>query len=187
MRRLTTLAVLALVPTVATAQGLRSAPSGRATTEVTLSPPRVQGQPAPAAVKIRIDYGVPALRGRPVYGPLVPLDAVWRTGANAATTLTTDVDLMLGALRVPKGSYTLFTFAKQGSAQLAVSKKTGQWGTEYDPAQDLGRLDLTVTTLASPVEAFTMWLIPAGDGAPSGEFRMAWGNQQWSAPWRVAP
>src|SRR4051812_41493206 len=62
-----------------------------------------------AGKKITISYGRPYKKGRAIWGGLVPWDQIWRTGADEATTLTTDGDLTLGTLKVPKGSYALFT------------------------------------------------------------------------------
>lgn len=168
------------------AQGnLRAAASGRATTVVTLSAPRVQGQAAPKAHKISIDYGVPHARGRAVEGALAPdLGKVWRLGANEATTLTTDVDLDIGGTTVPKGTYTLFAETTKGAWKLIVSKKTGQWGTEYDQAMDLARIPLKERTLSTPVESHTIWLIPSGEGA-NGELRFAWGTLEHSVAWKA--
>lgn len=197
--RTSTLAALAFAATPALAQqpasqpapapqagALRAAPSARATAVASLSAPRVQGQPAPAPVTIKVDYGQPFARGRKVVGGLVPMDTVWRTGANAATSFTTDVDLTLGGTRIPKGSYTLFTLQSTNGWQLIVNRQTGQWGTQYDEKQDLARIPLKATRLQAPLEAFTIWLIPAGDGSPRGEFRMAWGDVALSADWAVA-
>ncbi|MFO7895085.1 MAG: DUF2911 domain-containing protein [Longimicrobiales bacterium] len=58
---------------------------------------------------VAVDYGVPRKRGREIFGGLVPFDEVWRTGANRATHLTTDADLVNGGTPVPAGTYTLFT------------------------------------------------------------------------------
>ena len=167
---------------------LRVAPSGRVRTELTLSAPRVQGQPAPAAQKIWIDYGQPHARGRTVLGGLIPYDSVYRFGANAATTFHTDVDLNIGETAVPRGDYTLFLVASRTGAKLVVSRQTGQWGTMYDASRDLARIDMTTRTLAEPVESFTISLVPAAtqDGAPaSGRLVAAWGTAEFSVPWRV--
>src|SRR5512147_1832211 len=92
---------LAITTPVLAQSNLKVAASGRATTEVTLAPPRAEGQPAPAPLKIRIDYGQPHARGRKVAGALAgDLGNVWRLGANEATTLTTPVDLTIGMLTV---------------------------------------------------------------------------------------
>jgi len=177
-------ALSALVAAPLHAQGnLKAAPSGRATTVVTVAPPRVQGQPAPKAMKISVDYGVPVARGRAVAGALADdLGKVWRLGANEATTLVTEVDLVIGSTTVPKGTYSLFAETTKGAWKLIVSKKTGQWGTEYDAAMDLARIPLKSRTLASPVEAFTLQLIPSNEGA-KGELRFAWGTLEHSVDW----
>src|SRR5579862_1726620 len=57
---------------------------------------------------VTIEYSRPSMRSRKIFGGLVPYDQVWRTGANAATSLKTDVDLDVGGKSVPKGSYTIY-------------------------------------------------------------------------------
>lgn len=164
--------------------GLRQALSTRGTAEATLSTPRVQGQPAPTPLKIRVDYGQPHARGRKVVGGLIPVDTVWRFGANAATGFTTDVDLEIGGQKVPKGAYTLFSLlAKNGSWSLIVSKKTGEWGTQYDPTADLVRIPVKARTLTEAVESFTVTLEPAADGSAKGTLRFAWGTAEGSVDW----
>jgi Protein of unknown function (DUF2911) len=107
---------------------------------------------------ITINYSAPSKRGRAVMGELVPYGKVWRTGANAATTLTTDVDVMFGSLHVPAGKYTLFTIPGEKEWTLIVNKQTGQWGTNYDEKQDLGRVKMKVAPLKDTAEqmAFTI-------------------------------
>ena len=161
------------------AQALKPAGSGRATTRITLN-----GNQPPA---VSIDYGQPYARGRTVNGALAgDIGSVWRLGANEATTLRTDVDLTIGTLTVPKGAYTLAAeTSATGPWKLIVNSKTGQWGIPYDASTELGRTPLTSRTLATPVEALTMWLIPAADGSAGGEIRFAWGTKEFSAPWKV--
>ena len=81
---------------------------------------------------ITIEYNAPSARGRQVEGGLVPFDSVWRLGADSATTLTADADITIGALKVPKGVYTLYIAASETDWKLIVNKQTGQWGTDYD-------------------------------------------------------
>ena len=176
--------------TAASQTALRIAPSGRATTSVTLRPAGAQAEPGPGQappLRITIDYGQPHARGREIVGKVVPLDSVWRTGANEATALTTDVDLVIGNARVPKGRYTLFTLPSARGWKLIISKQTGQPGTEYRAEQDLARIDLRARTLREPLESFSIWLVPAGDDAPRGTLRLAWGTQELSTDWRLAP
>jgi Protein of unknown function (DUF2911) len=106
--------------------------------------------------KVTIDYSAPSMRGRKIMGELVPYGQVWRTGANQATTLTTSADLMIGTLHVPAGTYTLFTLPGEKEWTLIVNKQTGQWGTTYDQAQDLGRVKMKVVKLKDPVEQFAI-------------------------------
>jgi len=169
---------------------LRVAPSGRATTSVTLRPAGEQGgggQNQAAPLRITIDYGQPHARGREIVGKVVPFDTVWRTGANEATTLTTDVDLVLGDARVPKGRYTLFTLPSARGWKLIINKQSGQPGTEYRAEQDLARVDLRARTLREPLESFSIWLVPAAGDSPRGTLRLAWGTQEFSTDWRLAP
>jgi hypothetical protein len=180
--------LLVATPALAQTGGLRQALSTRATAEATLGAPRVQGQPAPTPMKIRVDYGQPHARGRKIVGGLIPVDTVWRFGANAATGFTSDVDLDLGGKLVPKGAYSLFSLlAKDGSWSLIVSKRTGEWGTEYDPKQDLVRVPVRARTLSEPVESFTVTLVPAGDGSARGVLRFAWGTAEGSVDWAAKP
>ena len=120
---------------------------------------------------ITIDYGRPYMKGRKIFGGLVPFGQVWRTGADEATTLTTDKGLTLGSVSVPAGKYTLFTIPGEKEWTLVVNKQTGQWGTQYDQAQDLGRVTMTVAATAAPVEQLT---IKIGDTAAGGELHFEW-------------
>ncbi len=115
---------------------------------------------------VTIDYSSPRAKGRKIYGGLVPFDQIWRTGANEATTLRTPVDLNVGAATIPAGTYTLFTIPNKDKWTLIISKKTGEWGTNYPgQADDLARVDMKVSALHSPVENFTISFEKVGNGA----------------------
>jgi len=187
-----TLSLLVMGATTLPAQArMAVAPSGRATTEVVLtfvdSVARAAAQPA----KIRIDYGQPHLRGRRLFtDSLLPYDQVWRTGANVVTTLTTDVDLIIGGANVPKGTYTIQTIPGRSGWKLMLQKPNGQLAlvaaASYDAANDVARVDLRQTTLATPLESFTIWLIPSTQpGGARGELRLAWGTVSLSTDWSV--
>ncbi|MEO8378995.1 MAG: DUF2911 domain-containing protein, partial [Acidobacteriota bacterium] len=120
-----------------------------------LSPP-AKAEATLNGKKVTIDYSAPSKRNRVIMGELVPYGKVWRTGANAATTLTTETTLMLGTLHVPPGTYTLYTIPGEKEWTLIVNKQTGQWGTNYDEKQDLGRTKMTVSKVKQPVETFVI-------------------------------
>jgi len=134
--------------------------------------------PGEASVKfddgktVTIKYSRPSMRGRKIYGELVPYGKVWRTGANAATSLTTDTALDIGGTAVPAGDYTLYTLPGEKSWQLIVNKQTGQWGTKYDQGQDLARIPMKVGQLPSGLEIFTISLDKTG--AKSATLKLDW-------------
>lgn len=178
------LALALLAPVAISAQApLKAALSGRATTEVALNLPREAGKPAPKALVIKIDYGQPHARGREVPAELAKVETVWRTGANTSTTLTTDVDLMIGDASVPKGAYSLYSMRTAAGYLLIINKNTGQWGTEYLVAQDLARVPLAVRTLAETRESLQIALAPAGDQSPKGMLTISWGKLELSTSW----
>ena len=126
-----------------------------------------------------VDYGRPSLRGRDVWVNGVLGDSIWRTGANAATQLRTDVDLDIGGTAVPAGIYSLWTRATSRGYELIVNRQAGQWGTEYHAVRDLARIPLRETTVAMPVERFTIAL------DASGAMNLTWGTKQLSVPIRA--
>ena len=114
---------------------------------------------------VHVDYSSPRMRGRKIFGELVPYGEVWRAGANAATSFVMDTDLVVGGTRVPAGSYTLFALPKENEWTLVISKATGEWGIPYPgEAQDLARVPMKVSKLPAPVEAFTIAFDNEGGG-----------------------
>ena len=112
---------------------------------------------------ITVDYSSPRMKGRKIYGGLVPYGEVWRTGANEATTFVTNTDLTVGGKNVPAGNYTIFSIPNQGKWTLIISKKTGEWGIPYPGESfDFARTDMKVEKLSSPVENFTISFDQAG-------------------------
>ena len=145
--------------------------------------PRDTAEARIAGSRILVDYGRPSMRGRTIFGELVPFGRVWRTGANAATTLVTEADLEIGGQRVPRGTYTLYTLPSADQWQLIINRQTGQWGTEYDESRDLVRIPMQRTTLPQDVEQFTINVEPLG--GDRGRLVMAWERTQAQVPFRV--
>lgn len=129
---------------------------------------------------LTIEYGRPYLKGRVVGESVEPMaDAVWRLGADEATTLTTDRELMLGEATIPAGQYTLWTMHMNDEFHLIVNSETGQWGTAYNSEHDVAHVPMTVgEPLDPPAEQL---VISIGDGALGFE----WGALTASVPLMV--
>jgi hypothetical protein len=132
------------------------------------------------AATFSVDYSRPSARGRTLLGNVISYDRVWRTGANAATQLTTSAPITLAGLSLPAGTYTLWTVPHVSGVELIVNKQTGQWGTEYGRVHDLGRAPMRADTVRTPVEKFTISIEPID--ARRGTLVMSWGTFRWTAP-----
>jgi len=167
--------------TVERVQGLDFAGLGKsfaARSLGTLSPPdSVRASVAGASVAVR--YSRPSMRGRVIFGNVVPWNEVWRTGANQATVFETSADLVIAGAPVPAGKYSLWTLPAPGGWKLIVNRNTGQWGTDYDAQYDLARLDMKVEPLRQPVEQFTIAIEPSGKG---GVLKLEWERTRVSVP-----
>jgi Protein of unknown function (DUF2911) len=114
---------------------------------------------------IKTDYSSPRMKGRKIFGDLVPYGKVWRTGANDATTFVTSSDVVVGGKTVPAGSYTLFTVPGADKWTLIINKKTAEWGIPYKYESDeLARIDMKASKLPSPLENFTISYEKSGNG-----------------------
>jgi hypothetical protein len=129
-----------------------------------------------------IENGRPTLKGRPE-AQLMPPGKPWRTGADQATTLTTDKPLKFGTLTVPAGTYTINT--QPGQPWQLILGKLGdakQWGIPYKPELEIGRAPMTVGKTAAPVEQVT---ISIEDTPPGGTLKVEWGTTSASIPFTV--
>ena len=131
---------------------------------------------------LSVAYSRPLKRGRVIFGNVVPLNQVWRTGANAATVFTTDKDLVFGSTVIPAGKYTLWTVPTANGAQLIFNSETGQWGTDYHPDKDFARVNLRQGHATPPVEQFVIGVQPQGNG---GVLSFAWDDRRWTAPFTI--
>ena len=167
------------VATVAAAWTARETSAGK----VREMSPRDTTRASIGGATLVVDYSRPFRRGRTLIGDVIPFGYVWRTGANAATQFSTSAPITLAGIAMPAGKYTLWTIPKPDGATLIVNKQTGQWGTEYDPRQDLGRAPLHGDSAATSVEQFTIG-IDSTDGR-RGRLTLAWGTFRWAAPIEV--
>ncbi len=147
---------------------------------------RAEEQATVDGATITLDHGQPSLRGRQVWGTVVPYGSLWRTGADRATHLTTDRPLVLGeganALRLGAGTVTLFSVPEANGGVLVVNGQTGQNGNSYDQTQDIGRIPFTLEMLTTPVEQLEIVAEPDGD---RGRLVIRWGDRALSVPFRV--
>ena len=145
--------------------------------------PRSAARTRVGQANVWLDYSRPSLRGRPLWGALVPFGQVWRLGANDATHLSTDRPLQLGALALEPGTYTLFLLPEAADRwTLVVNRRTGMSGLAYDASADIGRVPLTVESLPRPVEQLTL-AVQAGGAQPRLE--IAWGDRRGWVPIQV--
>ena len=125
---------------------------------------------------VSITYGRPYLKGRVVGDSVPPMDnGVWRLGADEATTLVTDKDMMIGGEHVPAGEYTLWAGHMGGEFHLIVNSETGQWGTAYNAEHDVHHIAMELGELSSPADQLTL-------SVDDDSFSFEWGAMTASVP-----
>jgi len=135
---------------------------------------------------IFINYGSPAVRGRTVWGgTLVPFDTIWRTGANEATHLATSKTIQIGDMTLAPGLYSLWTQHTRAGTFLIVNRQVGQWGTQYNAANDIGRVAMELTNTPDHVEDFTITIRSLGQNRGAIDF--AWDDKMATVAFVVRP
>ena len=135
---------LFVMSSTAFAQGSKPAPSPADSTSATIG-----------GANIKIKYSSPRVKGRVIWGDLVPYDKLWRAGANTATLFTTDKDITVEGKKLPAGKYSIFATPGQNEWKISFNSQTGQWGIKgggvanADPANDV--LVVTVKPKAAPM------------------------------------
>jgi hypothetical protein len=138
-----------------------------------------------AGKQLSVEYYAPSMHGRKVMGGLVPYGEVWCTGANWATKFTTAADLEMGGLKIPAGSYSIWTIPSPKEWVLIINKQTGQYHLYYDSSRDLGRTKMHLRSLASPVETFRIEL--KSNGGNQGTLALLWERTEASIPFTISP
>jgi hypothetical protein len=147
--------------------------------------PHVKSEWTIDGANIAIEYGRPSLRGRTPGKDVDPVEGKpWRTGADEATTITTDKPLKFGSVSLQPGTYTINTQPAGGEWQLIFGKleKPGQWGIPYNKSLEIARTPMKVAKTSAPVEQLT---ISIDDTATGGTLRVEWGNASATAPFTV--
>jgi len=156
--------------------------------------PRVHGQrPNPLSphetstavidgARITITYGRPSMRGRKIFGSLLPYDHWWMPGADESTKVETSEALQFGDFKLPAGAYTLYTIPGRDKWTLIINRRTGQFHTQYPQQDDLVKLPMTLEHLKTPVERLTIEAVPRAAG---GALQLEWENTRVSVPFTV--
>jgi tetratricopeptide (TPR) repeat protein len=108
--------------------------------------------------EVEVEYSRPSMKGRVIYGDLVPFGKVWRTGANENTTITFSDDVMVGGTTLKKGKYALYTKPKADSWEVYFYSDPQNWGNpeKWDDSKIAAKVNVAPTMLSKPVETFTI-------------------------------
>ena len=102
---------------------------------------------------ISINYGSPSVKGRKIWGALVPFDKIWRAGANEATTFETDKDLFVEGKKLPAGRYSLFIIPNEKKCIVIFNEKADKWGAyNYEEKLDQLRVEVSPNTESETTE-----------------------------------
>jgi len=129
---------------------------------------------------IELIYSRPSMKGRKIYGDLVPYGKVWRTGANSATRIKFTDDVMIGGQTLKAGEYALYTVPNEKEWEVVINKGSANWGTDYKQEDDIVRVKATPAKLDQTVETFTMQF--ANVKSNSTDLQILWDKTLVSLP-----
>lgn len=124
--------------------------------------------------QVSVDYGRPGVKGRKVFGDLVPYGKVWRAGANSSTKITFGQNVLFQGKKVAKGTYGLFIEPNENSWRVILSKDSQSWGTAYNKENDLLDVVITPEKTNQKIEWYTMNLTPVSKNEL--ELEILWEN-----------
>lgn len=131
---------------------------------------------------VKIKYSRPSMRGRVIFGEVVPWNRFWRTGANAATKISISTPLYFNNQELAAGEYSLFTMPSQNGWTMMFNKEANIWGTRYNPANDVLKVPMQVEQIKEPVEVMTIEIEPVDKG---GIIHIIWEKTKASLPFTV--
>ncbi|WP_234733356.1 DUF2911 domain-containing protein [Tellurirhabdus bombi] len=148
-------------------------------------------QPSPGATSVQtvgvtdftVKYSRPAVKGREIFGQLVPYGQLWRTGANSATTFQTTTDVVVEGEKLTAGTYSLFTIPAQGEWTLIFNKNTSASTDAYKQEEDALRVKIKATPSNEKVESFFIGFSDLTDS--TAKLNIAWANIKAAADLRV--
>lgn len=174
MKKLFTMAALALTTLVATAQITTPAPS-----------PAAEMEQVVGLTDVTVEYSRPGMRGRTIFGDLVPYGAMWRTGANKNTMISFSTPVMIGGKDLKAGSYAIFTKPAVDSWEVYFYSDTENWGTprKWDDSKVAAMVKVPVQKMPMQVETFTITLDDlSNNGAHIG---ILWSDAYVAVPFSV--
>ena len=133
--------------------------------------------------KITVDYGRPGVKGRKVFGDLVPYGKVWRAGANSSTKIEFRQSINFGEVMVPAGKYGLYILPNEKDWKIILNSDSQSWGTAYDASKDLYSVVVPVQKMADRQEFFEIALQPLDDNAIDLVFK--WDNVKAVVPMKT--
>jgi len=138
-----------------------------------------------AGKQVKVEYYQPSMHGRKIFGELVPFDKIWATGANVTTSITTDVPLQFGSLKLAKGGYSIWSIPRKNEWTIVVNNETGSFHLSHDSSHDIGQFNVTPRTISETVEMLTINLIATG--GDKGNMRIRWENTEVPIEFTVLP
>lgn len=134
---------------------------------------------------VTIEYSRPGMKGRSIFGDLVPYGKVWRTGANANTKITFGDDVKIGGKDLKKGTYAIYTIPNQDSWEVMFYSKSDNWGVpqEWDDSAVALKAEASVSTLPFDMETFTIMIDDLSND--SGVIEFIWADKVASLPFQV--
>lgn len=135
-------------------------------------------------LQLSVNYWRPSVRGRKIFGEVVPYNRFWRVGANNATEFTLNHAIIINEKKLEAGKYTLFAMPAHEGWTLMFNKKTVIWGTDYDSTNDVLRVPIAVESIPELVEKLTISFSTAASG---GILNIRWEKTKLSLPFEEAP
>lgn len=135
--------------------------------------------------KISVDYGRPGVKGRKIFGGLVPYNKVWRAGANSSTKITFGQDMSFNGKDIPAGTYGLFILPTEKEWKIIINKDFQQWGSyEYNEKLNIADVTVPVVKTSDKQEYFEILLNPVND--VSMQMVMKWDDVKVTVPMQTA-
>jgi hypothetical protein len=128
--------------------------------------------------EISVSYSRPGVKGREIFGGLLPYGELWRTGANKSTTIKVSDDVMIEGKKLPAGEYALFTIPEKKEWTVILSKSIGPGTSKYDQKEDVLRFKVIPQSLSQPVERLTIEIADMTDN--SARFVLKWASTEIS-------